>query len=129
MTGIELTIITGVAFILVALERVFASTRQTETIECLRTMARLLQEIRDDAQKRNVEIVQELANLSGYFGNFLAGVGDNLTQIDMALHGDYDDPVRKTLNPLSRIEDYLSSIDNRVADINLALESDTEGAT
>ena len=129
MTGIELTIIIGVAFILFALERVYASTRQTETIECLRTMARLLQDIRDDARKRNVEIVQELADLSGNFGNCLAGIGNDLTQIDMGLHGDYDDPVRKTLNPLSRIEDYLSSIDNRVADINLALESDTEGAT
>ena len=129
MTGIELTIIIGVAFILFALERVYASTRQTETIECLRTMARLLQDIRDDARKRNVEIVQELAELSGNFENYLAGIGNDLSKIDMALHGDYDDPVRKTLNPLSRIEDYLSSIDNRVADINLALESDTEGAT
>jgi hypothetical protein len=71
MTGIELTIIIGVAFILFALERVYATTRQTETIECLRTMARLLQDIRDDARKRNVEIVQELADLSGNFGNEL----------------------------------------------------------
>ena len=129
MTGIELTIIIGVAFILFALERVYASTRQTETIACLRTMARLLQEIRDEAQKRNVEIVQELADLSGNFGNCLAGIGNDLTQIDMALHGDYVDPDRKTLNLLSRIEDYLRSIDKCVFHINLTLESDTEGAT
>jgi hypothetical protein len=95
----------------------------------LRTMARLLQEIRDDAGKRNFEIVQELANLSGNFGDCLAGIGNDLTQIDMALHGDYVDPDRKTLNLLNRIEDYLSSIDKCVADINLTLESDTEGAT
>jgi hypothetical protein len=129
MSGLELTIITAVVFMLFALERVYASTRkrERETIECLGTVAGLLREIRDDARERNVETVGDRIKLADRLDNFegcFASIENALSDIDRALHGDYDDPTRKTLNCLSSIEDCVGNINNRVVDISLALESD-----
>jgi hypothetical protein len=117
MTSVELTIITAVVFILLALERVYAGLkkRETKTIECLDTIAELLREIRDDARECNTEKVEDRRGLCARFDHFegcFANIESALSDIDMALHGDY-----------------LHNIDNRLVNISLALESDEAGVT
>jgi hypothetical protein len=130
MTGMELTIITGVILILFALQRAYVGRRTTETIECLETITNLLREIRDDAREHHTDVGNQLANLEHYF----ATAANTMNDIDMALHGDYSDyvdPSRKNLNCLKSIEkcleERLHSLDSRLLDIHLALESDRAG--
>jgi hypothetical protein len=123
MTGMELTIIIAVVFILFAFERVYArvdANRQTtETINCLETIANLLREIRDEAREHRADLDNHFANVQ----ENSAIIANTLNDVDMALHGDRGSdasPARKELNCLRSIEENLNSL---AFNIDLELKS------
>ncbi|MGA7863716.1 MAG: hypothetical protein WCA23_06935 [Stellaceae bacterium] len=129
MTGTELTIITAVFFILSALGAGYAQRKAAN--HCLERIEGLLIQIKDDAQAHHNLVQESIDNVGSNVESSLASVWGSLNDLDMALHGDWEDSVeyKQKLNPLKQIEESLEghrenleTIRSFLSDIHTALE-------
>jgi hypothetical protein len=126
MTSTELTIITAVFFILSALGIGYAQMKAAN--HYLERIEELLTQIKNGAQAHHDLVQETLDNIEKSVddvGSNIEGklddVCSSLHDLDMALHGDWQDRVKykQYLNPLKQIED---SVDEIRSNVKMALE-------
>jgi len=118
VSNMELTIITAVAVILFLLERVYARKEMIRCSERIEGMLdKLLTEIKHQGYSREVhhpfkKDLTDIGNSLSSAESSLDFISGTLNDIDMALHGDYANPIQEKLNCPNKIENCLSNIED-----------------